>query len=519
MLKYIPANAQHIGARREQQDSFAFSDPADKTFVAHGGLLGIIADGMGGLEGGRQASGAAVAAFLAAYSRKTIAEQIPAALTRSLSEANAAVKAVAQQMGTEESTGTTLVAGVIHNTSLYWISAGDSRMYVLRQGHLARVNADHTYGADLWPEVAAGRMDRQQAQADPQAPHLTSYLGLPEVPSYDVSLRPFPLEPDDIFLACTDGVYRMIGEEEMAGAFQSAPPGAACDAIKAATLAKNNPGQDNLTVIAIQLRDTGNSVRLAAPGAEATAAPPPKGRGAAMVTVFGLEVLLAAGIGLYLIHPWTKKIDVKAHTKPDPAKSSTVTSDHGKDGKPIPPPGTGTRSGGVVAHPAGTNPSPSTGVRGPTGDLRGHGPQSGAGAGNTQGTTAGRIPPVMPLDGHAASAEGSNPNVTPPPTQTTPTQPGQPQPQPQGSAAPQAEGSGTETPSPKTSPTIAPQGSTAGGNSAAPAPATTSKPPQTHNTQRNATSAKSSQKKETKPAKHKQPTPPDQPAHPDQDDD
>src|SRR5271170_2245512 len=293
MLKYIPANAQHIGARREQQDSFAFSDPADKTFVAHGGLLGIIADGMGGLEGGRQASGAAVAAFLAAYSRKTIAEQIPAALTRSLSEANAAVKAVAQQMGTEESTGTTLVAGVIHNTSLYWISAGDSRMYVLRQGHLARVNADHIYGADLWPEVAAGRMDRQQALTDPQAPHLTSYLGLPEVPSYDVSLRPFPLEPDDIFLACTDGVYRTIGEEEMAGAFQSAPPSAACDAIKAATLAKNNPQQDNLTVIAIQVRDSGNSVRVPEPAAAAVPVtavePPPKRHGTAMIAVFGLE--------------------------------------------------------------------------------------------------------------------------------------------------------------------------------------------------------------------------------------
>jgi len=518
MLKYIPANAQHIGARREQQDSFAFSDPADKTFVAHGGLLGIIADGMGGLEGGRQASGAAVAAFLAAYSRKTIAEQIPAALTRSLSEANAAVKAVAQQMGTEESTGTTLVAGVIHNTSLYWISAGDSRMYVLRQGHLARVNADHTYGADLWPEVAAGRMDRQQAQADPQAPHLTSYLGLPEVPSYDVSLRPFPLEPDDIFLACTDGVYRTIGEEEMAGAFQSAPPSAACDAIKAATLAKNNPGQDNLTVIAIQLRDTSNSVRLAAPWAEAAAAPPPKGHGAAMVTVFGLEVLLAAGIGLYLIHPWTNKIDVKAHTKAaDPAKGSTVTSDHGKDGRPIPPPGTGGKGSTVTAQPAGRNPvNPGSNGQRPTGDAHGRTQPSGA----PGGTSAGGIPPLMPLDGSKSTAPGNSPNVAPPPAQTTTPQPGQTQPQPQGSAAPQAEGSGTEPPSPKTSPTTAPQGSTAGGNSAAPAPATTSKPPQSHNTQHKVSSAKSSQKKETKPAISKQPPKPqDQPAHPDQDDD
>lgn len=417
MLKYIPANAQHIGARREQQDSFAFSDPADKSFVVHGGLLGIIADGMGGLEGGRQASSAAVAAFLAAYSRKTPAEQIPAALRRSLFAANEAVKSVAQQMGTEEGTGTTLVAGVVHNTSLYWISAGDSRMYVLRQGHLARVNADHTYGTDLWPEVAAGRMDRQQALTDPQAPHLTSYLGLPEVPSCDVSLRAFPLEPDDIFLACTDGVYRAISEDEMAEAFRSAPPGPACEAIKAATVAKNNPQQDNLTLIAIQLRDTSTPVHLPAAAPAAAAAAPPKRRSTAMIAVLGLEALFAVGLTTWYVaqppvsaHKGASGTQAPGNTKPQPGKSSPAGRSAGTNA-PAPP----SAPGQVQPGPQGQTPAP------PSQNLPG-------------GSTG---PQVIPLHQKASHPQLSdspkNPDSAAPP-QDHPTPP------PHGGTAPSAQG-------------------------------------------------------------------------------
>ena len=63
-LKFLPGNAQHIGAHQEQQDSFAFSDPSDQSFLAHGGLLALVSDGMGGLSNGHQASLAAVRAFL-----------------------------------------------------------------------------------------------------------------------------------------------------------------------------------------------------------------------------------------------------------------------------------------------------------------------------------------------------------------------------------------------------------------------------------------------------------------------
>src|SRR5436305_3497808 len=121
---FTPGNAQHIGTRSEQQDSFGFSDPRDRTFTSHAGVLAVVADGMGGMAGGKTASRTAVKAFLDAYKLKRQNETIPAALNRALHFAHEAVRAAAQQIG-EENMGTTLLAAVTHGQGLYWISAGD----------------------------------------------------------------------------------------------------------------------------------------------------------------------------------------------------------------------------------------------------------------------------------------------------------------------------------------------------------------------------------------------------------
>src|SRR6516225_11406414 len=108
-MRFAPGNAQHIGARQQQQDAFGFSDPSDKAFVAHGGFLGVVADGMGGLTQGSEASSTAVRSFLQAYKLKTAKESVAEALTRSLLEANRAVLRVAENASLGE-VGTTLAA-------------------------------------------------------------------------------------------------------------------------------------------------------------------------------------------------------------------------------------------------------------------------------------------------------------------------------------------------------------------------------------------------------------------------
>ena len=250
-MKFSPGNAQHIGARSEQQDAFGFSDHSQTSFVAHGGVVAVIADGMGGLAHGSEASHTAVSAFLKAYQSKAQDEAIPDALLRSIHTANEAVAALAHAAGTKNGLGTTLAAAVMHDQSLYWISAGDSRVYFHREGHLTCLTADHTYAADLSEQVDKGEITQAAALTHPERASLTSYLGLDTLPKVERSLRPFPVQPGDCTLICSDGLYRALSEEEIAAGLQN-ESSQICDVLVQRALAKGIPAQDNITVLTLK---------------------------------------------------------------------------------------------------------------------------------------------------------------------------------------------------------------------------------------------------------------------------
>ena len=109
-MKILPGNHQHIGTRFEQQDAFAFGDLSDAAFLAHGGALAVLADGMGGLKKGGEAARLAVRVFVDSYLAKSADESMEDALERSIQEANRAVHSFAEEHGLEGSCGTTLVA-------------------------------------------------------------------------------------------------------------------------------------------------------------------------------------------------------------------------------------------------------------------------------------------------------------------------------------------------------------------------------------------------------------------------
>lgn len=257
MFKLVPGNAQDIGSQRNQQDAFAFSDQEDEAFVAHGGVLAIVADGMGELKAGKSASRAAVATFLAGYSRKTSRETIQASLRRCIDEANAATLIEARETGDAGKAGATLAAAVIHDASLYWVCIGDIRLYLLRAGQLIQVNAGLRYGKLDWSSVISGAVLPGQVTSRLSADNLqvdrvASYLGQPALTGVDASVRGYPLREEDVILLCTEGVYRSLSEGEIAAAFLRADPDEACETIRDCVLAKGRAHQDNLTAIAIR---------------------------------------------------------------------------------------------------------------------------------------------------------------------------------------------------------------------------------------------------------------------------
>jgi len=252
-MKFIPSNAQAIGARSEQQDAFGFSDPADAAFVAHSGLLGVLADGMGGLAFGGLASQAAVSRFIEAYSAKSPDESISNALSRSLSEANDAVLGIAYGQGLLDQVGTTLVAAVVHDGCLEWISAGDSRIYLVREGAAIQLTTDHVYGAQLDSLAARGQISQTEAMSDPQRGDLTSYLGKLCLKEVDRSPASLPLQPGDAIIVCSDGLYKVVTPDELADLVDAARNGKAVisELLLERALDQRRPNQDNITILSI----------------------------------------------------------------------------------------------------------------------------------------------------------------------------------------------------------------------------------------------------------------------------
>ncbi len=249
-MRFLPANAQHIGSRHSQQDSFGFGDPDNRDFVAHGGFLAIVCDGMGGMEFGDAASKAATRAFLDAYQLKTPAEPIPAALQRSVRAANDGVVALARSYGLSDGMGTTLVAAAFHDTVMHYVSVGDSGLFLLRGGNLQMLNRPHVFANLLDAAVARGTLSAADAESHPERESLTSFIGAEMLDEIDASVDPIPLMPGDAVLLASDGLFKTLTHSEMVSSMNGNPLGWP-EALVAQTIGKKREHQDNVTVLAV----------------------------------------------------------------------------------------------------------------------------------------------------------------------------------------------------------------------------------------------------------------------------
>lgn len=245
-MNIIPANAQDIGKRAEQQDAFGFTDNCDEGFVSHSGFMAVLCDGMGGMALGGEASNLAAQTMLNDYMAKIKNQPITEALDDALQAANQAVTGMASDAGMDGEVGTTLSAAVIHQDKLYWISVGDSRIYLVRNGRFIQLTEDHNYSMELDKMVQQGCISRAEAENDPERHALLSYLGMPEITHISASIQPMTLNPGDTIILCSDGLYGSLTEDEFNQVLNDSPNDP--NALVQAVLDKDLPHQDNITV-------------------------------------------------------------------------------------------------------------------------------------------------------------------------------------------------------------------------------------------------------------------------------
>jgi serine/threonine protein phosphatase PrpC len=260
-MRYLPAHAQHIGARHYQQDSIGLADPDDRAFLAHGGFLAVLCDGMGGMEHGDVASQTAVRATLAAYARKLPTESIPAALERAARAANEQVIAAALALGLKEGVGTTLVAAVLHDGYLYFVSVGDSAIYHVRGGDIHLLNHPHVFANLLDQAAARGQISRSEAAQHPERESLTSFIGIHDLHEIDLNTEPWPVAAGETILLASDGLFKTLEPAEIRECLRGHPQSWP-QALVSRTLERRRPGQDNVSVVSVTL-DSGSLGELA----------------------------------------------------------------------------------------------------------------------------------------------------------------------------------------------------------------------------------------------------------------
>lgn len=238
----IIGNSQKKGNRKVQEDSFS-------TVESENGLIAVVADGMGGLEYGKIASSTAVKLFIEEFSKEYEMADVVKFLINTAYTANESIV----NMANGRKIGTTVVATVIKDSFLHWVSVGDSRIYLHRKGELIKLNKEHTYETVLKDMYDSGEISRNEMQRHPQKEFLTSYIGYDEFHEVDYSKKPIILEKGDRVVLVSDGIYKSISEEEMKSVFKlKRDPEKSCEMITDKIEKKGIANQDNMTVIVME---------------------------------------------------------------------------------------------------------------------------------------------------------------------------------------------------------------------------------------------------------------------------
>ena len=244
--------------------------------------LFAVADGMGGHVGGE------VAARLAVQSLRQAFDQQPTAqgLVDAIGAANQAIWVEGQEQADLRGMGTTLtVAALVQGSEgrdvLALANVGDSRAYVFADGQLSQVTSDHSLAEE---KVRQGAMTEQEAAVHPHRHILTRALGVG--PGVDVDLWELDLKTGDRLLLCSDGLTNEVSDVEIAALLgeRSDPSNVARVLVD---LANQHGGNDNITVVVVDVLVGEEGDGSSAPSRPASAAALATGAGAAAATAAG----------------------------------------------------------------------------------------------------------------------------------------------------------------------------------------------------------------------------------------
>jgi serine/threonine protein phosphatase PrpC len=247
---------------KNNEDRFAVT-----TFEYRGsvpGVLAVVADGIGGHRAGEVAAEIAVEAISKQVTSRKAVSPV-ALLEEALQQADRTIYNQAEINREHHGMGATCACALIVDKRLYIAYVGDSRIYLIRAGHLYQLSVDHTW---IQEALEHGAITPQEAADHPNAHVIRRYLGSrnPVEPDLRMHLPASiggadPLEnqglnllPGDRILLCSDGLTDLVNNTEVLSILKSTHIETAPD--KLIELANRRGGHDNITVVVLEVQDT-----------------------------------------------------------------------------------------------------------------------------------------------------------------------------------------------------------------------------------------------------------------------
>lgn len=278
MLTFDIAGAQIDGARDYQEDAFLITHLGDSD--SESGSLVIVADGMGGHAAGNVASNMAVQTFNKHVTSNFPHENLSEILRESVQQANNSISETVRETAALKGMGCTLVAAVLEDRFIRWVSVGDSHLYLIRNGELSKKNADHSYGGFLDRMAAEGTP--VEAEAGFSRNMLMSALTGEDIAEVDCPDDPLELAPGDRVIVASDGLDTLSHGKVLSFAAEAKTAKECVDVLLKGVDNAKMPRQDNTTVVVIDIgekadrKDKSSPTIAAATDASVEAAPPPE---------------------------------------------------------------------------------------------------------------------------------------------------------------------------------------------------------------------------------------------------
>ena len=313
------AGDQIAGARDYQEDAFLTTYLDDESGESKSSALIVVADGMGGHAAGNIASNLVVSTFNKTFTGKFGKQDAPGVLREALKNANGGLKESIEETPGLDGMGCTMVTAAVTKGKIYWISVGDSHLYLIRDREITKKNEDHSYGGYL------DRMRSQgidvEAEAGLSRNMLMSAMTGEEIAEVDCPNSGYQLLPGDRVIIASDGLDTLENETILkTSAWSQTPKECVAGLLKAVEEAKR-PRQDNTTIVVVDVVERAGADMRPPPSAPAVEVAPAKvelarerdlpaskeRKGGSAGLIIGLILLLAIGAGggyVYMTGMW-----------------------------------------------------------------------------------------------------------------------------------------------------------------------------------------------------------------------